>query len=137
MGHRLERVSELIRAEVSDLLLRGIRDPRVTGLCTVTSVELTRDLKQARVYVSVLGAMEEQVQALRGLQSARPFVRREVARRLRLRFSPAIDFFLDHSIERGSRVLALMKELGLEEAPAEKPDASKEEEPPRDPGGGT
>jgi ribosome-binding factor A len=130
MSHRLQRVSELIRAEVSDLLLRGIRDPRVTGLVTVTSVEVTRDLTRARVYVSVLGAEEQQVQALRGLQSARPFVRREVARRLKLRASPAIEFFLDHSIEHGSRLLALMKELGLGEPPAQEPAAPGDEEPP-------
>jgi len=63
------------------------------------------------------------------LQSARPFVRREVSRRLKLRSSPTIEFFLDHSIERGTKLLALMKELGLGEPPEEEPAAPGEEEP--------
>jgi ribosome-binding factor A len=118
MGHRLARVAEVIRSEVSDLLLRAIRDPRVRGLVTVTHVEVSGDLRHAVVYVSVFGSQDEQEAALRGLKSAEAFVRREIARRIRVRTAPAVAFRLDHSIERGSRVLALMKELGLGEAPA-------------------
>src|SRR5437762_11411618 len=117
MAHRLQRVSDLIRAEVSDLLLRGIRDPRVTGFITVTSVEVANDLGEARVYVSVFGSEDEQVKALRGLKSAQGYVRREVTRRAKLRSSPVIKFFLDRSIERGTKILALMRELGLAEEP--------------------
>jgi ribosome-binding factor A len=125
MSHRLERVSELIRSEVSDLLLRGIRDPRVAGLVTVTGVEVSGDLRLCKVFVSVVGSDQERARTLQGLRSARTWVRREVAHRVKLRSSPEIDFLLDDSLERGTRVLSLMKELGL----GEEPEGAAEPEP--------
>jgi ribosome-binding factor A len=134
MSHRLERVSELIRSEVSALLLRGIRDSRVKGLVTVTDVEVSGDLRQSKVFVSVMGTPAERKRTLEGLQSARAYVRREVARRIKLRVSPEIDFVLDESMERGARVLGLMRELGLGEEEvkeaAEEPGPDDESSPP-------
>lgn len=122
MSHRVARVAELIRAEVSDLLLHKLRDPRIQGLVTVTEVEVSGDLRQARVFVSVLGSDAERAGALAGLRSAQGFMRREVGRRARLRVTPELLFTLDDSIARGARMLALMKDLGLGEEPAA-PDA--------------
>jgi ribosome-binding factor A len=126
-------VSELLRAEIADLVLKDVRDPRLGVLVSVTGVEVTRDLKEAKVFVSVLGSEEEQVQALRGLQRARSYLRREVGKRLRLRHTPELQIIFDPSIERGARVLALMRELGLDAQAAPGEDAPDEDTAPATP----
>src|SRR5262249_33705454 len=129
MSHRLERVSELIRAEVSALLAKGLRDTRVQGLVTVTGVDVSGDLREAKIFVSVMGTPAEQKRTMLGLRSAGAYVRREVARKIQLRVSPSIDFVLDDSLERGTRVLSLMRELGLGEEDKPEPTEDEEEMP--------
>lgn len=107
-------MNELLRAEIAELLLHEVRDPRVSGLVSVTSVEVTRDLSEAKVFVSVYGTEEQQIAALRGLERARAFLRREVTRRVKLRHSPELRIHLDKGIERGARILQIMRDLGLE-----------------------
>ena len=133
MSHRVQRVSELIRAEVSALLIKGLRDSRVQGLVTVTDVEVTGDLRECKVYVSIMGTPAEQKRTMQGLRAARAYFRREVARKVKLRVSTEIDFVLDESLERGTRVLSLMRELGLGED--EKKPAETEEEDAVEPEG--
>lgn len=133
MSQRLERVSELIRAEVSAVLLRGLKDPRVSGLVTVTDVWISGDLGEARVYVSVFGDEREQQRTLAGLQSARVYVRREVTRAIKLRTSPSIDFYLDEGIARGTAVIAKMRELGLNVDEKPRAPTEFEDEFPADP----
>ena len=107
-GRRPERVGEMIRFEISELLIRGLRDPRI-GLTTVTQVKMSPDLKQARVYVSVLGGVEERKETLAGLNSAAPHIRHEIGARLRLRNTPELNFFYDNSIEYGARIEELIQ----------------------------
>ena len=107
---RISRVGETVRAEISDMLLRDIKDPRV-GLVTITDVVMSPDLKQARVFISRLGTREEIDEGLEGLTRAAGYIRRELGRRLRLKFAPQLRFFHDDSFETGSRIDALLKEI--------------------------
>lgn len=113
---RAERVARALRREISDVLRKELKDPRI-GFVSVTDVELSSDLRQAKVYCSVLGEPEQKRRALEGLKSATGFVRAEVARRVRLRHAPELVFLLDESIERGVRVVNLMTKLSEEEGP--------------------
>jgi len=111
MRVRPERVAERIKREAADILESQIRDPRVTGMVSVTDVEVTQDLSYARIYVSVLASSTPVDDVLRVLQSAAPFVRRQLAPRLELREVPQIRFLLDDSIERGARVDELLRKI--------------------------
>jgi ribosome-binding factor A len=117
---RAERVAEAIQTELAAMLQREIKDPRV-GFVSVTRVDLARDLAVARVYVSVLNP-EEADETLIGLRSARSFLRGEVARRLRLRQAPELEFRLDHSLEASLTVQRLLKQAGVEGADHAKDD---------------
>ena len=107
---RNERVARALRREISDILHNEIKDPRV-GFVSITDVEVTTDLRQAKVYFSVMGTAEDKRRAADGLGSATGFIRTEVARRIRLHHAPEITFLLDESIERGVRVIDLMNKL--------------------------
>ncbi|MSQ15869.1 MAG: 30S ribosome-binding factor RbfA [Dehalococcoidia bacterium] len=109
MSIRIEKINELIQQEISDLLLRQINDPRLQAFITVTQVETSADLKNAKVYVSILEQAEARKEALRGLESAKGYIRRELATRLNLRFMPHLTFHFDSSIERGARLLEIME----------------------------
>lgn len=111
MSVRTERINELLLQEISDLLHRQVKDPRLEAFITVTYVETSSDLKSAQVYVSVLGSKEEREDALKGLSSASGFLRRELASRLSLRHIPQLTFRFDSSIERGARLLEIMDEV--------------------------
>lgn len=108
MSRRMGRVNELLREELSMLLLHDLKDPRVAALTTVTHVETSPDLEHARVYVSVMGTEEERDGAMKGLKSAEGFLRRSLAGRVKMRRVPALAFELDTSMERGAEMLALI-----------------------------
>ena len=108
MSRRMGRVNELIREELSVLLLHELKDPRIVALTTVTHVETSSDLEHARVYVSVMGSDEEQSGVMRGLKSAEGFLRRSLAARVTMRRVPALTFALDTSMERGAQMLELI-----------------------------
>lgn len=110
MTTRQERVSDLIKDEISRLLLREVRDPRV-GFVTITGVTVSPDLRSVRVYVSVLGDVAARDASLRALNSASGFFRRSIFRNLRLRYSPAIDFRLDESLDRGERIDEVLRKI--------------------------
>lgn len=107
----MERVNGLLREEISAILLRDTKDPRLAHMVTITAVDVAPDLGFAKVFISVLGTEEEKREVMRGLQSAARFLRRELSGRLRLRYVPELSFHRDDSIERGSRVLQLLKEI--------------------------
>lgn len=109
MSHRVERVADAIREVIAELLLRGIKDPRV-GMATITGVKVTPDLRHARVYFSVIGDDASRTRTLAGLRSAAGFIRNQIGKRLSLRVSPEVIFELDPSFERADRVLRLLKE---------------------------
>ena len=107
---RAESVGRQIQEELSDLIHRNIKDPRL-GYVTVTGVRVTRDLKFARVYVSVMGEGETRDTSMMILQRAMSFLRRELGGRIRLRHVPELEFELDHTLERASRIDRLLDDL--------------------------
>ncbi|MBP5972636.1 30S ribosome-binding factor RbfA [Brasilonema sp. CT11] len=120
---RVSRVAELIKREVSQMLLNGIKDDRVgTGMVSVTDVDVSGDLQHAKIYVSIYGTEEAKAETMAGLKSATGYVRSELGARVRLRRTPEVVFLEDRSIERGTKVLSLLNKLQLErqlENPAE------------------
>ncbi len=111
-GRRVERVAALIRREMSDLLINGIRDERVhQGMVSVTDVDVAGDLQHCRIHVSVLGSEEERQQVIAGLRAAAPYVKGELSRRMKMRRTPEVVFQLDRGIERGTTVLGLLNRL--------------------------
>ena len=113
-SHRLERVNHLIRDEISQYLRRDVNDPRIVGLVSITEVETTADLSHAKVFVSVLGEPEQQRLTIATLNGAAGFIRSQLAARFTARTAPRLDFRLDDSIERGDRILRLMREVAGE-----------------------
>ncbi|HNM77023.1 MAG TPA: 30S ribosome-binding factor RbfA [Tepidiformaceae bacterium] len=115
MSLRTTRVNELLRAEISDLILREVKDPRVSeGMVTVTEVRVSPDLRHATVFVSHLGSDEERQHSLDGLQRAAPFMHRELVHRLKMRAVPELVFRFDPSIERGARLSDLIRKVSAE-----------------------
>ena len=112
--HRQEKLAELITAELSDLLRMRIKDPRV-GFASITHVEVSGDLRHAKIFVSVMGSREEQEETMKGLRHATGFLRHELATRLVLRYMPEIVFKLDTSIEEGARILDLIRQVEQED----------------------
>src|SRR4051794_15446308 len=100
MSQRAQKVGEAIKREVSDLILRGIKDDRVhSGMISVTRVEVTGDLRHAHIFVSVFGDDDKKEQAMTGLQSALGYIRSEIGKRVPLRFTPELQITLDYSLE--------------------------------------
>jgi ribosome-binding factor A len=108
---RAQRVAEEIKKEVSQILRDELKDPRVSGLVSVTSVEVARDLKNARIYISVFGNEDEKQITLQALTKAAGFIRTEIGRRIRLRHTPVISIHLDHSIAYGAHITHLLRGL--------------------------
>ena len=107
---RQKRVAELVHRELSDLLERKMGDPRVQGV-TITEVDVTPDLRMARVHVTRLGTEDERKAALSGLKGAEGFLRRELGLRLALRYVPELIFFLDNTWQNASRIDALLEQI--------------------------
>jgi len=112
--HRQEKLGELIAAELSELLRTRVKDPRV-GFASITHVEVSGDLRHAKVFVSVMGSPEERDATIQGLKNATGFLRHELATRLVLRYMPEIAFKLDKSIEEGARILELIQKVEQED----------------------
>jgi len=114
-GRRVERMASLIRREVCELLVSGIKDERVgQGLVSVTGVDVAGDLQHCRIHVSVYGDASARDQAMAGLKSATPFVKGELSRRLKMRRTPEVAFVLDRGLEQGTAVLGLLNRLESE-----------------------
>ena len=107
---RADRVSDELQKEVSDVILRRVKDPRI-GYVTITGVEVSKDIRYAKVYISVLGDAETRATTMDGLNRATGFIRTELGRRLRLRHIPEILFRYDESIEHGTRIDQLLREV--------------------------
>ena len=106
-GNRIGRINEEIQRELSSLL-RTVKDPRVHGLVSITSVDTTPDLRYAKVYISVLNH-EDDKDVLKGLKSAAGYLRRELGRNLSLRYTPELIFTLDHAIDKGAHILEMLR----------------------------
>lgn len=107
-GHRTDRVGALLQSALSELLLRGVKDPRV-GMVTITGVKLSPDLKHASVYVSTHGDDEAQARMLAGLASARAYLQSQAGRRLGLRFTPELRFEIDPTVDAVERLEQLLR----------------------------
>ena len=111
-GRRVERMASQIRREVSQMLMGGIKDERVShGLVSVTSVVVAGDLQHCKIFVSVFGSADDQSQAMEGLASASSFVKGELGRRLKMRRTPELVFVLDRGFERSANVLGILHQL--------------------------
>src|SRR4029078_2778099 len=110
MSQRAERVDELLRQEIGEIIAREVADPRI-GFATITTVETTPDLRHAKVWVSVIGQPAERDAALAALRHAMPFIRHELGTRLRIRRIPDLHVQLDDTAERGSRLLPAIVEI--------------------------
>lgn len=114
MSRRTEQVNELLREELSELIGRQLHDPRLGGIITVTHVDVSPDLRRASAYVSVLGSDEERASTMTALEHARPFVRRELGKRVHLRTIPDVTFVSDRSMERAQAMTDLMRKTAEE-----------------------
>jgi ribosome-binding factor A len=118
-SRRLERINGQLRQELSQLISRQIKDPRVGGVVTITQVKTASDLRTARVFVSVLGDQATRHSTLEGIQSASTFLRRELRDRLNLRYVPFMRFELDQSIEDADKLLRVIDQLKEERTSCE------------------
>ena len=108
---RSDRVAAAIREEVANFLAEGVKDPRVTGLVTVTGVEMTRDLRHAKVFVSIMGEDSQRASTIEGLTSVQGFLRSRLARSLSLRVAPEVQFVMDDSVARAARIETLLNQI--------------------------
>ena len=111
MSRRVDRINGLLRQELSQLLSREVKDPRLGGVVCITEVETSNDLRNARVYLSVMGDKETKHNALTGIESAASFLRRELKHRLALRYVPFLKFELDDSIENADHLFQIMDRI--------------------------
>jgi len=121
---RINRISEEVKKVVSDLIQNEIKDPRISGMPSVNKVSVTKDLRFAKIYISVLGSEEDKESTIEGLQSAKGFVRKEIGNRINLRHVPEPIFMLDESIEQALYMLKLIEEVNRDSK--EDSDAKKE-----------
>ena len=110
--NRIQRISNLIKKEVAEMLLREVKDPRI-GMVTITGVTVSKDLRIAHIYYSALGSEKQIQDSAIGLRQATKFIQREIGRRIRMRYTPAIDFQFDHSLEYGSHIDKILKDLSV------------------------
>ena len=107
---RADRVSELIKQSLSEIISKQIKDPRLE-MATITHVKVARDLKSARIYFTTHGGSRKVDAAMQGFQSATGFVKRELGQKLRLRYMPQIQFFYDDTLDQASRIDSILKSL--------------------------
>ena len=117
-ARRQRQVADLIQEEISEVIARRMRDPRVEGV-TVTEVTVSPDLRYADIYVTKIGSEEELKEAIAGLAAAAGFLKRELGPRLNLRFMPDLRFHLDRSWERAARIDALLEEISTDKGSRE------------------
>ena len=114
MSRRTEQVNELLRQELSGLIGRELSDPRISGIVSITRVDVSPDLRHALAYVSVLGTDDERASTLTALDHARPYLRRELSRRLSLRYTPDVAFLGDTSMAQAQEMTDLMRRTAEE-----------------------
>ena len=111
-GRRVSRVASLIKQEISQMLLHGIKDNRIgIGMVSVTDVDVSGDLQHAKIFVSIYGSDQVRSETMTGLWSATGYIRSELGHRIRLRRTPEIIFIEDRSLERGTEILSLLNQL--------------------------
>jgi len=124
-NRRADRVGEAIREEIATFLTESAKDPRIVGFVTVTGVDLTQDLRHAKVFVSVMGTDAEKIATFEGLASAASHLRSRVGRALRLRVAPEIQFREDETVARAARIESLLADIKSESSAARGEDEDK------------
>jgi len=114
---RHDRVQEALRQEISTIIQKEIRDPRI-GFLTITRVELTKDLRYAKVYFTILGETKDKHLALKGLNSAKGYIKGVIAEKIKLRYTPEISFKIDESLDHTRQVLDILERLRKERSDA-------------------
>ena len=114
MSGRIDKVNQAVKREISSIIQYELKDPRLGMMITVTKVEVSRDLQHARVFFSVLGDKSQTQAAQEGLESARGFIRKLVGQRVRMRYTPEINFICDHTAEYNERIEQALKETSYE-----------------------
>ena len=115
MARRIGRLNEEIKKELSLLIQKQIKDPRISELVSITQVQATNDLRYAKIFISVYGNKEQQEETLLGLKSAAGYLRREIGRSIRLRYTPELLFEIDKSIEHGMHINSILKDIKRED----------------------
>lgn len=110
MSRRTEQINELLREEISHVLREDLRDPRLQGMISITHVDVSPDLRHALAFVSVFGTDDERASTMVALEHARPFLRRELSKRVHLRYTPDVSFIHDTTIERAQELTDLMRQ---------------------------
>ncbi|HAA94855.1 MAG: 30S ribosome-binding factor RbfA [SAR202 cluster bacterium] len=121
MSRRTDRINEQLREEISTILSRQVKDPRLNAVISITRVVASNDLRSARVYISVMGNKETKEEALQGLQSAASFLRREIRDRINMKHTPFMTYHLDDSLEEASQVLNIMDQIKSAEGDSVEP----------------
>jgi ribosome-binding factor A len=111
MFSRGERIRKALIKEVSDIIQRHVKDPRISGIVSVTDVELSADYGYAKVYISVYGTEEQKEKTMEAIEDSTPYIRKEVGKRIRLRHVPELEFRRDDSLERGSKITSLLDKI--------------------------
>lgn len=113
---RASRIAEEVKRVVANLLRNDLKDPRV-GFVTITSVEVSNDLSHAKIFVSTLANAEERVKTLQALNKAQGFIRNELGKKLKLRYTPELAFIFDESIEHGAKILGILNQINTNPMP--------------------
>ena len=124
MNRRIERINSQLRSEISKMILTDIKDPRISGVVSITRVETTGDMSYAKVFVSVYGSDTDKRNTLKAMSSARGFIQNELLHRLAIRRPPSLSFWLDETIEQGNEILELLDRLDI---PPEQPTEETEQ----------
>ncbi len=114
MSRRTDRLNEVFKREISKLLEREVNDPRLSNFISVTRVETSPDLRNAKVFVSVLGEESSKLEVIEGFNTAANFLRRKLSSCLRLRVIPHLSFYYDDSIEQGAKVLKVLDQVSID-----------------------
>ena len=122
---RVQKLQELIKEETSQIILRELKDPRI-GFVTVTDVEVTGDLREAKIYVSLMGSEKQKAASWEGLMGALGFVRREIGQRIRLRYTPEISFALDKSLDYSDHIQKLLNDVAPRDLKPEQEEATND-----------
>jgi ribosome-binding factor A len=112
--HRIERLRELIKAEFGQMLQRDLKDPRI-GFVSVTDAEVSNDCSHVKLFVSILGDEAAKQASMEGLESAKGFIRTELGKRIRMRYTPEIHLIADNSLEKGYRIMQLLNEVNKDQ----------------------
>jgi len=111
--YRLEKMNEILKQTIAEILHRSIKDPRI-GFVTVTMVHTARDQKSAKVFISQIGSQEEKQHSIEALQHAAPFIQRETGHLLRLKYTPKLDFVIDHNPDYAQKIISLLEHIADE-----------------------